>query len=61
MFYIRTRSLLANLLEWDLGGVINENRNPENPTRTPTGTRMSRPTWKYKCLLPFIKSEGKSD
>ena len=43
MYYIRTRPVLANLLEWDLGGVIKKNRNPKNLIRTPTGTRMLRP------------------
>ena len=34
MCYIRTRSVLVNLLEWDLWSIIKKNRNLKNLTRT---------------------------
>jgi len=42
MCYIRIRPVLANSLEWNLGGVIKKNRNPKNPIRTPTDIRTPR-------------------
>ena len=54
MCYIRTRSVLANLQEWNLGGVIKNNRNPKNPIRTPTGIRTLRPSVHESSHLNMI-------
>ena len=55
MCYIRIRPVLANLLKWNLGGVIKENRNSKNPIRMPTGTRTPRPKYNINILKRSIK------